>query len=79
MRRWAVVFVKASTVALYSEYYALAFVFVFVLAALLVFSEPRRWRLWCTLGALPYVLFVPWLAQMQRSAEGLGVTGVTRT
>lgn len=71
-RRWAVAFVGAATVALYSEYSALGL--HAAIAAIVLVVDRVRWRMWCVLTAIPVLLFVPWLGQARRSAELLGET-----
>jgi hypothetical protein len=53
-------------VALWSEYYALAFLVAFVVA-----QRDRRWLL---VGAAPLALFAPWAGQFARAQDNLGVT-----
>lgn len=67
-RRWAVLFVFASTAALYCEYYALAL--HVVLGTILVLHRRR----WAVPAALPLLLFAPWAGELQDSIAQLGET-----
>jgi 4-amino-4-deoxy-L-arabinose transferase-like glycosyltransferase len=66
VQRRAVLFVVAGAVALWSEYYALAFLVAFVVA-----QRDRRWLL---VGAAPLVLLAPWAGEFARAQDNLGET-----
>jgi 4-amino-4-deoxy-L-arabinose transferase-like glycosyltransferase len=66
VQRRAVLFVVACAVALWSEYYALAFLVAFVVAL-----RDRRWLL---IGLGPLALFAPWAGEFARGQDNLGVT-----
>jgi MFS family permease len=71
-RRWSAVFVLGAAIALWSEYYSLAFLGAFVVALLMIDRERRR--RWLVLGIAPGVLFAPWLGEFARAQDNLGVT-----
>lgn len=71
-RRWWAVYALAGAAALYSEYYA-ALYLPAIIGALLVLGAPRR-RESVTVGAIPFVAFLPWIPQLVRSMNELGKT-----
>lgn len=71
-RRWWWVYGLAAVWSLYSEYYAGLYLLVIV-AGLLVRGRPRR-RQSLVLGLLPFASLLPWIPQIERSQNYLGIT-----
>lgn len=72
--RWWAVFVVAGIWCLYSEFYAALYVAA-IIGALLVIGTPAR-RETLTVGALPFLAFVPWIPQVVDSHDALGTTKI---
>jgi 4-amino-4-deoxy-L-arabinose transferase-like glycosyltransferase len=71
-KKWWWAFVLGGVWALYAEYYAGLYLLA-IIGALLVLGRPRR-RDTAICGALPFLLFAPWIPELVRSLNELGKT-----